>query len=1197
MSEKKNNSELEFELSQTSKDEREILDFWNKNKIFEKSLEQREKNKKFVFYDGPPFATGLPHYGHITPGTIKDVIPRYKSMKGYFVERKWGWDCHGMPIENIVEKKHNLNSKKNIEEFGIDNFCKSASESIFSYKKEWEEIIPRTGRWVDMKNHYKTMDSTYTESVWWAFSEFYKKGLVSKDFKSMHICPRCETTLSNRDVSEGYKDIKDLSLVAKFPLKNEEDAYILAWTTTPWTLPGNVALAVGKDIEYSKVAFENEKYILAKDLVEKHFKDKEYKIIESFKGSDLIGFEYEPLFDYYFKNKELENRENGWKIYGADFVTTEEGTGIVHIAPAFGEDDMNLGKEKKLPFVQHVKIDGSFKDEVIDFKGLKVRKKDFHEEADIEIIKFLASKGLLFHKEKYEHSYPHCWRCDTPLLNYATSSWFINVPKFRDELVRENEKIFWVPEYIGKKRFANWLSSAKPWAISRSRYWGTPIPIWENKDSDKFLIFGSLKELREKTSKNNKYVLFRHAQSEANVSDILSHKIGHFGDKITLEGKKQAEKGAEKISEFINGEQVDYIFASPFVRTKETAEIIKNKYPEAELIFDDRLVETDFGSKNYGFSNDIYRNWKNKEWAFDKKILKEGESFRDIKKRMMEFISEIEEKYENKNIVIVSHQLPLYILSFAVRGQKEEEFNNFISENKEPENANPFMIEYSDFPHDENWVLDFHRPYIDRVVIREKGEEYKFIGDVFDTWFDSGSMPFASKHYPFKKDSFDPEKDLNYPADFISEGLDQTRGWFYVLLVINYVLFGKTPFKRVIVHGMLMAEDGKKMSKSLRNYPPVEEVLSKYGADALRLFLLTSSIVKGDSPSFHEKIVDEINKKVVMRSKNILSFYEIYKNKKDGKYNPYNSKNILDKWILKRTEKLIEEVTKGLEKYELDDAARHFFDYVDDLSTWYLRRSRDRFKGDDVDDRNYALVTLERVLKDFAKTIAPFAPFLADYIWKGVRNENDEISVHLTDWPENKKTFLSKIFKNNILEEMKDLREIISGGLENRLKNSLKVRQPLRSILIISSKLKNKEEFLEIIKDELNVKEVYLFSDLKSAKIARLDEFSVELNDLNEEVDNFILLNKNIDDELKKEGDFREFLRQVQILRKNNKMKVEDEIEIKVDLMDSEDKSFIEDYLEELKKIAGVKKVNFGKIEKEGEVKINDKKIKIILIK
>ncbi|MEJ2267682.1 MAG: isoleucine--tRNA ligase, partial [Nanoarchaeota archaeon] len=650
--------------------EEKILKFWGKNKIFEKSVKKKSPLGDYVFYDGPPFATGTPHYGHIVASVIKDSVPRFWTMNGFRVERVWGWDCHGLPIENIVEKELGSQTKKDIEKIGVDKFNNLCQSKVLGYVNEWKKVIEKLGRWVDMKNAYKTMDLSFMESVWWIFKEIYDKNLVYEGYRSMHICPRCETTLSQSEVTEGYKNVKDLSAIAKFKLFDEENTFILAWTTTPWTLIGNVALAVGKDIDYVKVSFEKQNYILAKARLEKLFEEKDYKIIEEFKGKDLVGKKYIPLFDYYSKDKDLKNAENGWKIYSANFVTTDEGTGIVHIAPAFGEDDMNLGQKKNLPFVQHVSMNGTIKKEAGEFAGLNVKPKDYIS-TDLEIIKYLGKKNLMFSKKKYEHSYPHCWRCDTPLLNYATSSWFVNVTKIKREMLKLAKEINWSPSHIKKGRWGNWLKGARDWSISRQRFWASVIPIWKCKCGE-IKVIGSVKELEK------------------------------------LSGKK---------------------------------------------------------------------------------------------------------------------------------------------------------------------VRNLHKHIVDKVTFNcpKCKSKMKRIPDVLDCWFESGSMPFAQLHYPFEnKKKFEN----NFPAQFIGEGADQTRCWFYYLHILATAVKNLPAFKNVIVNGIVLAEDGKKMSKKLKNYPDPNLVIDKYGADSLRYYLLTSPVMLADSLNFSEKGVQEVLRKNIMILLNVVKFYE-----------------------------------------------------------------------------------------------------------------------------------------------------------------------------------------------------------------------------------------------------------------------------------------------------------------------------------
>ncbi len=1138
--------------------EEKILAFWEKNRIFKKSVEgqavRSDFKGDFVFYDGPPFATGEPHYGHMVPSTIKDISPRYKTMRGYRVRRRWGWDCHGLPVENIVEKDLNLQSKKDILEYGIDKFNHKARQSVMRYAEDWRKIIPRLGRWVDMDDDYRTMDASYTESVWWAFSELHKKGLIYEGFKSMQLCPRCETTLSNFEVTQGYKDITDISVYVKFELledaknkKQEEDGqktYILAWTTTPWTLPGNAALAINPSIKYVKVEIKGEKYILAKERLSV-IKD-DYKLIGEVDARDLIGKSYKPLFDYYSKDAKLKNSENGWKIYAADFVTTESGTGIVHIAPAFGPDDYELSLRFNLPFIQHVTTSGVFKTEVTDFAGQYVKPKDTaedkaqkietHQKTDIEIIKYLAPKNLLFAKEKIVHSYPHCWRCDTPLLNYASSSWFVKVTDIRDKLVKENKRIKWTPPEIGEGRFGNWLEGARDWAISRSRFWGAPLPVWKDEVTKEILVIGSLEDLKKYSRSKNIYHAVRHGEAESNARGILS---SHSDNPHHLTPKGRAQ--VLEASKWLKDKGIDLIITSPFVRTRETAEMIsKNLGLNPQGI----VVEKNISEINVGI-------WEGTSFAeFQKKFahadrfdmrFEGGESYTDLKKRMGDFIYGLEKKYSGKTILIVSHDSPLFLLTSAVRGLTKSQALKIRGDRDHYiENAKPFALDFAPLPHNEDYELDLHRPFIDDLELTSNKEntpkegqksnevnKLKRIPEVFDCWFESGSMPYAEAHYPFTKETFNPKsgpfskilgKTKGYPADFIAEGLDQTRGWFYSLLVLGTALFGKSPYKRVVVNGLVLAENGRKMSKREKNYPDLTVILNKFGADALRYFLMSSPVVRGQDICFAEKGVDEIVKRHINRLNNVVSFYEMY-----ADFIPRSeaveikSNHPLDLWIMARLSLFHGQMTEALEKYEIDKATRPIADFIDDLSTWYIRRSRDRFKSDPSDantnnDRRIALSTTRTVLLELSKLIAPFMPFLAEDIYMRIKGSKE--SVHLETWPEISKE--SKVDKK-ILDEMKELRRVSSLALEARIKVKINVRQPL-ALLKVKSKLPQDPLLLSVLKDEINVKEV------------------VFDNALIEE----IFLDISITPELRQEGQIRELIRSIQEMRKESKLSFKD---------------------------------------------------------
>ena len=891
--------------------EEEVLKYWDENKIFEKSVANREGAKRYSFYDGPPFATGTPHYGHIVASAIKDTVPRYWTMRGFQVERKWGWDCHGLPIENIAEKSLGIKHKKEIEEMGVAKFNETCRSKVLEYVSEWKRVIGRFGRWADMDNAYSTMDKDYMESVWWVFKELWDKGLIYESYRSMHICPRCETTLSQQEVSEGYKDVKDLSVIAKFELVDEPGTFVLAWTTTPWTLPGNVALAVGEGIKYQVLSIEGEegKFIVAKDRIVDILKDKKFEVLEEISGDDLIGKSYKPLFDYYAKDETLVNRENGWKIYHADFVTTDMGTGIAHEAPAFGEDDMELGKQNNLPWVQHVKMDGTMKGEVTDFAGKSVKPVENPQEMDIEIIKYLAHNGLLFSKEKYEHSYPHCWRCDTPLLNYATSSWFVSVMKIKEQALELAKEINWSPEHVKEGRFGKWLEGARDWSISRQRFWASVMPIWKCECGE-MKVFGLVSELEKASGKK--------------VDDL--HK--HIVDEISVPCDKCGG--------------------------------VMNRVP-----------------------------------------------------------------------------------------------------------------------------------------------------DVLDTWFDSGSMPYSQAHYPFEnKEKFE----ASFPAQFIAEGIDQTRAWFYYLHVLATGVKDSNAFQNVIVNGIVLAEDGKKMSKRLQNYPDPMEIIEKHGADALRFYLLSSPIVSAENLNFSERDLTETSRNVFRMLWNSYSFFVMYADidKWQPIVNNKQSTNLLDRWMLSELQMLIRDLDGSMEHYELAKATRLFMPFIDNLSNWYIRRSRKRFwKSEDDSDKEQAYQTLYTVLVTLSKLMAPFTPFLAEEMY---RNLTGEESVHLAEWPVANESLIDE----KLNEEMTRARFIVTMGLNFRAEGKIKVRQPLQSVTARNIS----KELQDIVTEELNVKE--FISDDSMRDIVAMD-FAIT-------------------PELRLEGEAREIIRAIQEGRKKAGFNVEDRI-------------------------------------------------------
>ncbi len=928
-------------MSDISKREEEILEFWEQNQVFEKSVAQRPEDKPYVFYDGPPFATGLPHYGNLVASLLKDIVPRYWTMKGYRVERVWGWDCHGLPIENIIEEKLGLKTKKDIDDYGIGKFNAACRSSVLTFASEWKKTIRRFGRWVDMENAYNTMDLPYMESVWWVFSEIWKKGLIYEGKKAMHICPRCVTPLSNFEVTQGYKEIKDISATVKFLLTNAKEmigvdgaVYLLAWTTTPWTLPGNVLLAVGEDIEYALLEGEGAHILVAKERVAVVIDTKPYTVVKEFKGVDLVGCAYEPLFPYF------KDTAGAFRVVAADFVSTDEGTGVVHIAPAFGQDDYLVGEREQVEFIQHVAMDGTFAPDVIDFAGMQVKPKDDPSKTDIEIIKWLAHNGKLFSKEKIEHSYPHCWRCDTPLLNYATSSWFLRVTEIKDDLLVANQKTSWVPDHMRDGRFGKWLENARDWAISRNRFWGAPLPIWKSEDGD-VLCIGSVAELE------------------------------------------------------------------------------------------------------------------------------------------------------------------------ALSGQS---------------------------------VVDLHKDVVDDILIEQNGKIYRRIPEVLDCWFESGSMPYGQMHYPFEnKEKFE----RGFPAEFIAEGQDQTRGWFYTLHVLaNALTRGSHPsipsaqvvpaFRNVIVNGILLAEDGKKMSKKLKNYPDPMHIISQYGADALRWYLASSPAMVAENLNFLESGVREMSNKCVNTIWNVLQFYEMFADGHPESSVGTTSKHVLDRWILSRLNNCLASVTRDMNEYEISSATRPMLEFVSDCSQWYVRRSRNRFKSDDAREQGEAQETLNTVLHLLSRVIAPFMPFLAEMVYQKITNYGLRItdceSVHLETWPDVDERQIDTVLE----ADMESVRKIVEMAHALRSESGMKVRQPL-SVLVCSKRVS--DELVALIKDEVNIKEVRVGTEAPQGK-----EWIVKENGPLR-----IALNTALSQELKDEGIVRDCIRSINALRKERGLTPKDIIVLEWD--------------------------------------------------
>ena len=1102
--------------------EEKVLQFWRENKIFEKSLEQTENKKEFIFYDGPVTANSKPVLHTMVPFSFKDAIPRYKTMRGFHVRRKGGWDTHGLPVELQVEKKLGLNSKKAIEEYGIAKFNQDCKDSVWEYVGFWKDFTARMGYWADQDNSYVTYHNDYIESVWNIVKKVNEQNLLYKDYKVVPWCPRCGTGLSSHELAQGYEDVKDLSVTAKFRIKGFPTGYFLAWTTTPWTLPGNVALAVGENIDYVEAKVKTptgeEIWVLAKERLS--IIAEPYEIIAEHKGKEMVGMEYEPLYPYLADT--MHENEKGkmikaYKVYPADFVNTTDGTGIVHTAVMYGQDDFVLGTEIGLPKHHLVGQDGRFLAGTGPFEGRFVK----DEEVAVDIIKDLAHRGLLFKKEKYEHSYPHCWRCKTALIYYARDSWYIKMsdPKIKEEMIAENKTINWEPSHIREGRFGEWLREIKDWAISRERYWGTPLPVWECALCKKFEVVGSIEDLKNKSKKSgNKYFVMRHGEAESNFKNGIICCNVDDKDSLTDLGKKQVIESLKLLKD----KKIDLIISSDFLRTRETAEVVKKEMnTREEIFFDKRLREFNVGEfegKTWKEYDDIASGRYNYTYA-----AKGGESWKQIRKRVLSLVYEVEEKYKDKSILIISHAAPMRAIFAGVESVNNDEFIKKLK-NKEFasfNNAEIKKLEFIPLPHNENYELDLHKPYIDEVKLvcthstgsgQVCGGDLKRVKEVMDVWLDSGAMPFAQDHYPFENKKW--VDGPGYPADFISEAIDQTRGWFYTLHAVGILMGRGKAFKNVICLGLLLDAKGKKMSKSVGNVVDPWEAMDKYGVDTLRLWMYCVN-QPGESKNFDEKTVILLHSQVFGLLYNVLAFYELYRDKDLEKNESHKSKNILDKWILARLEELVEMTTENMDSFKLLEPVRGMREFIGDLSTWYLRRSRERIKSAQgsggTRDGDEAKKTLYFVLKTLAKLLAPFAPFAAEDIWLKLKNENDPESVHLAEWPTVKKNLFS-FGKSNALEGMEKARNIVTLGLEARQKAKIPVRQPLSELKVKSEKLQ--AEYLDLIKDELNVKEVQHDKNI---------ETEVELD-------------INITPALKAEGEYREFMRELQDKRKEMKL-------------------------------------------------------------
>ena len=859
--------------------EKEVEKFWDDENIFQKSMDEKEGCPDYIFYDGPPTANGKPHIGHVLTRVIKDMIPRYRTMKGYMVPRKAGWDTHGLPVELEVEKMLGLDGKDQIEKYGLEPFIKKCKESVWKYKGMWEDFSGTVGFWADMEHPYVTYDNNFIESEWWALKKIWDKGLLYKGFKIVPYCPRCGTPLSAQEVAQGYKDVKERSAIVRFKVK-DEDAYILAWTTTPWTLPSNLALCVNPKEDYAKVkAADGRVYYMACALLDtvlgrlaEEGKDA-YEVLATYKGTDLEGKEYEPLYQC-AADEAAKQRKKAFYVVCDEYVTLTDGTGVVHIAPAFGEDDANVGRKYDLPFVQLVDEKGNMA-ESTPFAGLFVKK------ADPEVLKDLDARGLLYDAPKFEHSYPHCWRCDTPLIYYARESWFIKMTAVRDDLIANNNTINWIPESIGKGRFGDWIENVQDWGISRNRYWGTPLNIWQCECGCMHSV-GSIEELKS-------------------MSDNCPDDI------------------------------------------------------------------------------------------------------------------------------------------------------------------------------------ELHRPYIDAVTINcpDCGKKMHRVPEVIDCWFDSGSMPFAQHHYPFENQELFEKQ---FPADFISEAVDQTRGWFYSLLAISTLLFNKAPYKNVIVLGHVQDENGQKMSKSKGNAVDPFDALEKYGADAIRWYFYINSAPWLPN-RFHGKAVQEGQRKFMGTLWNTYAFFVLYANIDNfdaTKYTlDYDKLPIMDKWLLSKLNTLVKTVDEDLNDYKIPETARALQGFVDEMSNWYVRRCRERFwaKGMEQDKIN-AYMTLYTALVTVAKAAAPMIPFMTEDIYQNLVRSLDKTapeSIHLCDFPEVKEEWINK----DLEENMEEVLDVVVLGRACRNTANIKNRQPIGTMYVKAPKVMDKY-FTDIIADELNVKEVKFADDVES---------------------------------------------------------------------------------------------------------------------
>ena len=1130
--------------------EEKVLAFWGEHKIFEKSLAVRKpkspknsksqksvRSKTFVFYEGPPYANGRPGIHHVLARVVKDVMLRYKTMRGYFVPRKAGWDTHGLPVEMAAEKALGLKSKRDIEKFGVRAFNEKAKEQVWIYKVEWERLTRRIGYWLDLKNAYVTYAPEYIETIWWTLAQIWKRKLLYKGFKVVPWCTRCGTSLSSHELAQGYQEVVDRSVYVKFRLKpdqrvstfvSDKNTYVLSWTTTPWTLPGNVALAVGEEITYVMVRTtspDRASYIVAKDLVAGVFKDSDFAVVGEFPGRRLVGLSYDPLFDIEPIN-ELDKKmaePRAYKIYPADFVTTTDGTGIVHTAVMYGEDDYELGKRVGLPQYHTVDEEGKFVKDVPGLGGEYVKAKETEE----DIFQYLEKRGNLFRIETYMHEYPFCWRCGTPVLYYARTSWFIGMSQLRADLSRRNKKIHWMPEHVRDGRFGEWLREAKDWNLSRERYWGAPLPIWECKKCGHTEVVDSLDRLSALVGGGrNRYWVMRHGEAENNVLGIADSGKGN--SKLTPLGQQQVEKSLEKLKKNLRqGQKIDLIFSSDILRAKQTAEIA-SKMLGAKVHHDQQLDELHWGPQYEGHPIREYLDGL-PTYTYEDRFnasVSGIESFRSVRQRVWNFLNDCESKYESKNILIVSHGDPIWMMIHAAEGSSERASIEEKRNNKDfyPRTGEIRQLSLKMVPRDDTGEIDLHRPFVDEVTFGcvKCGASMKRVKEVADVWYDSGSMPYAQAHFPFDLGAHaathpKPEAHIAYPADYIAEAIDQTRGWFYTLLAIAAALGYEAPYKNVITFGLINDKFGKKMSKSKGNIVEPFAIIDKYGVDAVRWYFFTGTPF-GEPKNFDEVDIAKAFRKMHLIVYNSFVFWKTYASVAQKPLK--TSKNILDRWIMARLAELIASVTKKLDHYEIREAALEMDAFIDDLSRWYIRRSRRRLqKPEDKKDFAAASATLGHALLTLTKLTAPFTPFFSEMMYAPLGGKKE--SVHLDDWPKVEK--MSPADKK-LIAQMSEVRELAAAGLAKRAEAGIKVRQPLASI---KTAAKFSKELQKILADEVNVKTIIY--DRK------LDDRAVELD-------------TNITLELKEEGTLRDIARMVQELRQKASLAPKDVIVLMLEL-------------------------------------------------